>query len=132
MSLKKPSGEHKRQFEVVFDPEQKKKDNSSLALMRKKRVAAYARVSTEQDAQQNSYEAQIEYYTGYIKSKPEWEFVDVYSDEGISGTSYKNRDGFNKMINDAKAGKIDLILTKSISRFARNTVDSLIIIILYI
>ncbi len=127
MALKNSSAEHKRQFEVVFDPEQEKKENSVLAPIRKKRVAAYARVSTEQDAQQSSYEAQIEYYTGYIQSKPEWEYVGVYADEGISGTSYKNRYGFNRMVEDAKAGKIDLILTKSISRFARNTVDSLTI-----
>ena len=98
-----------------------------MIITKKKKVAAYARVSTEQDAQQNSYEAQIEYYTDYIQKKTEWEFVKVYADEGISGTSYRNRDGFNEMVADAKTGKIDLILTKSISRFARNTVDSLVI-----
>ena len=93
--------------------------------MKKRRVAAYARVSTEKDEQQNSYEAQIEYYTRYIKGNPEWIFAGIYSDEGITGTSIKRRDGFNKMIEDALAGKIDLIVTKSVSRFARNTVDSL-------
>ena len=72
-----------------------------------------------------SNEAQIDYYTTYIQNKPEWEFIKVYADEGITGTSYKRRDGFNQMIEDAKNGKIDLILTKSISRFARNTVDAL-------
>ena len=92
---------------------------------RKKRVAAYARVSTEQDEQQSSYEAQVDFYTRHIKNNPEWEFAGVYTDEGISGTSTKKRDGFNRMIADALDGKIDLILTKSISRFARNTVDSL-------
>ena len=97
----------------------------SQICVKKRRVAAYARVSTEKDEQQNSYEAQIEYYTRYIKSNPEWTFVDIYSDEGITGTSIKRRDGFNKMIEDALAGKIDLIVTKSVSRFARNTVDSL-------
>ena len=91
----------------------------------KRRVAAYARVSTEQEEQQNSYEAQVAYYTQYINANPYWEFVAVYSDEGISGTSIKKRDGFNQMVEDALAGKIDLILTKSISRFSRNTVDSL-------
>lgn len=91
----------------------------------KKRVAAYARVSTEQDEQQSSYEAQLKYYTTYIQTNPDWEFVKVYADEGISGTSLKHRDEFNQMVADAKAGKIDLILTKSISRFSRNTVDSL-------
>ena len=92
---------------------------------RKTRVAAYARVSTEQDEQQSSYEAQVDFYTRHIKNNPEWEFVEVYTDEGISGTSTKKREGFNHMIADALDGKIDLILTKSISRFARNTVDSL-------
>ena len=92
---------------------------------RKKRVAGYARVSTDEEEQQTSYEAQVSHYTHYIKSNPEWEFVDVYTDEGISGTTTKRRDGFNKMIDDAMAGKIDMIITKSISRFARNTVDTL-------
>ena len=91
----------------------------------KRRVAGYARVSTDSDEQFTSYTAQVDYYTGYIKSKPDWEFVDVYTDEGISGVSTKNREGFNRMIDDALAGKIDLIVTKSVSRFARNTVDSL-------
>ncbi|MBR3017276.1 MAG: recombinase family protein [Clostridia bacterium] len=127
MALKMPATEHKRQTTVVFDPEQAEKREYNTAVTRKKRVAAYARVSTEQDAQQNSYEAQISFYTDYIKSKPDWEFVKVYADEGISGTSYKKRDGFNRMVKDAEDGKIDLILTKSISRFARNTVDSLTI-----
>lgn len=94
-------------------------------LIKKRRVAGYARVSTDKDEQQNSYEAQVEYYTDYIKRNPEWEFVEVYTDEGISGTSTKHREGFKRMISDALDGKIDLILTKSVSRFARNTVDSL-------
>ena len=88
---------------------------------RKKRVAAYARVSTEQDEQQSSYETQVNFYTNYIQSNPDWEFAGIYSDEGISGTNIKHRDGFNRMIKDALSGKIDLILTKSISRFARET-----------
>lgn len=92
---------------------------------RKKRVAAYARVSTDQDEQLSSYEAQVDFYTRYINNNPEWEFVAVYTDEGISGTNTKKRDGFNRMVADALSGKIDLILTKSISRFARNTVDTL-------
>ncbi len=91
----------------------------------KKRVAAYARVSTDQDEQLSSYEAQVDFYTRYINNNPEWEFVAVYADEGISGTNTKKRDGFNCMVADALSGKIDLILTKSISRFARNTVDTL-------
>lgn len=96
--------------------------------VRKKRVAAYARVSTEQDEQQSSYETQVNFYTNYIQSNPDWEFAGIYSDKGISGTNTKHREGFNHMIKDALAGKIDLILTKSISRFARNTVDSLVTI----
>lgn len=92
---------------------------------RKKRVAAYARVSTESEEQANSYQAQVEYYTSYISGKEEWELVKVYTDEGISGTTTKKRDGFNKMIEDSLEGKIDMILTKSCSRFARNTVTTL-------
>lgn len=91
----------------------------------RKRVAAYARVSTDSEEQLSSYEAQVEFYTRYIKGNPGWEFVDVYTDEGISGTNIRKREGFNRMVNDALSGKIDLILTKSISRFARNTVDTL-------
>ncbi|MDD6880026.1 MAG: recombinase family protein [Firmicutes bacterium] len=94
-------------------------------VVKKKRVCAYARVSTSQDEQTNSYEAQVNYYTEHIKSNPEWEFAGIYSDEGITGTSISKRAGFQRMISDALAGKIDLILTKSVSRFARNTVDSL-------
>lgn len=95
------------------------------AAIAKRRVAGYARVSTDSDEQFTSYEAQVDYYTQFIKSNPDWTFVDVYTDEGISGTNTKHRAGFNKMIKDALAGKIDLIVTKSISRFARNTVDTL-------
>jgi site-specific DNA recombinase len=95
-------------------------------LVRKRRVAGYARVSTDKDEQFTSYEAQIDYYTQYIKRNPEWEFVTVYTDEGLSGLNAKKRDGFNQMVTDALAGKIDLIVTKSVSRFARNTVDSLV------
>lgn len=91
----------------------------------KLRVAAYARVSTEQDEQQSSYEAQVKYYTNYIRNNPNWEFVGVFADEGITGTNTKNREGFNLMIEKALNREIDLILTKSISRFARNTVDTL-------
>ena len=92
---------------------------------KKRRVAGYARVSTDSDEQFTSYEAQVDYYTKYIQTNPDWEFVKVYTDEGISGLNTKNRDGFNAMIADALAGAIDLIVTKSVSRFARNTVDSL-------
>ena len=91
----------------------------------RRKVAAYARVSTDHEDQLNSYEAQCDYYTTYIQANDEWEFAGVYSDEGISGTSTRRRDGFNRMVEDALAGRIGLILTKSVSRFARNTVDSL-------
>jgi DNA invertase Pin-like site-specific DNA recombinase len=93
--------------------------------MAKRRVAAYARVSTDKDEQHNSFEAQRDYFSKYIAARSEWEFVRIYSDEAISGTSTRNREGFNQMVADALAGQIDLIITKSVSRFARNTVDSL-------
>ena len=91
----------------------------------RRRVAAYARVSTDSEEQQTSYEAQVDYYTKYIQGRSDWEFVSVYTDEGISATNTKHRDGFNRMVADALDGRIDLIVTKSVSRFARNTVDSL-------
>ena len=92
------------------------------------RVAGYARVSTKKDEQYTSYEAQVDYYMQFIKRHADWEFVKVYTDEGISGLGTRKRDGFNEMIGDAMAGSIDLIITKSVSRFARNTVDSLVTI----
>lgn len=91
----------------------------------KRRVAGYARVSTDSEEQLTSYQAQVDYYTRYIQENPDWKFAGVYTDEGISAISTRNRDGFNQMVEDALAGKIDLIVTKSVSRFARNTVDSL-------
>ena len=94
-------------------------------VMRQLRVAAYCRVSTEEEEQQSSYEAQCTYYTDKIMTNPEWTMAGIFADEGISGTSTKNRDDFNRMIRRCRQRKIDLILTKSISRFARNTVDSL-------
>ena len=99
--------------------------STPLAEHKKRRVAGYARVSTDSDEQFTSYEAQVDYYTHYIKSREDWEFVSVYTDAGITGTSTKHREGFKRMVEDALAGKIDLIITKSVSRFARNTVDSL-------
>jgi site-specific DNA recombinase len=96
-----------------------------LHTVAKRKVAGYARVSTDSEEQENSYEAQVDYFTEYIKSNEAWEFVKVYTDEGISGVSTRRREGFNEMIADALAGKIELIVTKSVSRFARNTVDSL-------
>ena len=95
---------------------------------RPKRAAAYARVSTNSEEQLTSYEALVKHYTEYIKSRAlsdHWQFVEVYTDRGITGTSTAKREGFNRMMQDALAGKIDLIITKSVSRFARNTVDTL-------
>ena len=91
----------------------------------KLRVAAYCRVSTDSDEQATSSEAQVEHYTEFIQKNPEWEFAGIYADDGISGTNTKNRDKFNRMIEDCEAGTIDMIITKSISRFARNTLDCL-------
>ncbi|MCM8710834.1 recombinase family protein [Clostridium sp. SYSU_GA19001] len=88
-------------------------------------MAAYCRVSTDQLEQLSSYEAQVAYYTSYITNHPDYEFGGIYADEGISGTNTKKREQFNKMIEDCRAGKIDMIITKSISRFARNTLDTL-------
>jgi len=99
--------------------------SKSVQLTGKRKTAAYARVSTDSEEQQTSYEAQVDYYTKYINERSDWEFVDIYADEGISGLSMKNRDSFNRMIADALLGKIELIITKSVSRFARNTVDCL-------
>ena len=90
-----------------------------------RRIAGYARVSTDDEDQANSYAAQVDYYEHYIRSHDGWQYAGIYTDEGISGTSIKHRDGFNQMVSDALSGKIDLIVTKSVSRFARNTVDSL-------
>ncbi len=101
---------------------------NDLKSNKKLRVCAYARVSTNQLDQINSYNAQIEEYSSRIKENKDWIFAGLYSDEGISGTSVHNRTGFNKMIKDAKDGLIDKILVKSISRFSRNTVDALSII----
>lgn len=113
---------------IVINPTITSFDSGDSKEIPKKRVSAYARVSTDQEDQINSYNAQIKEYTERIKANPNWEFVEMYADEGISGTGIKNRVAFMKMIKDAKAGKIDLILTKSLSRFSRNTVDSLTVI----
>lgn len=110
---------------VTAIPAKKPKLMTQEGKVRKLRVAGYARVSTDEEEQLNSYEAQLEYYENKIKSNPDWEFVQMYADEGITATNNKKRDGFNDMVKDALDGKIDRILTKSISRFARNTVVSL-------
>lgn len=91
----------------------------------KLRIAAYCRVSTDSDEQATSYDAQVEHYTEFIQKNLEWEFAGIYADDGISGTNTKKREDFNRMIDDCEAGNIDMIITKSISRFARNTLDCL-------
>ena len=88
--------------------------SAPVASCAKRKVAGYARVSTELEEQQTSYEAQVDYYTSFIKGHDDWEFVNVYTDEGISGTSLQHRDSFLRMIQDCRDGKIDLIVTKSV------------------
>lgn len=110
---------------VTIIPAKQKKIETAAPVIKKKRVAGYARVSTEFEEQQTSYTAQVEYYTKYILEHKDWELIGIYTDEGISATNTKMREGFNKMIEDALGGRIDLIVTKSVSRFARNTVDCL-------
>ena len=92
---------------------------------RRLRVAAYARVSSDSEDQLHSFAAQNAYYVELINSNPQWEFVDVYADEGITGTSAEKRDDFQRMLADCRKGRIDRILTKSSTRFARNTEESL-------
>lgn len=91
----------------------------------KLRVAAYCRVSTDNEEQLSSYEAQVNYYSAYTSNNPQWENAGIYADEGISGTNTKKRTQFNKLIEDCMDDKIDMVVTKSISRFARNTLDCL-------
>jgi len=98
---------------------------TSTKKMPLKRVCAYCRVSTAQEEQQTSYELQVTHYTDFIQQNELWEFSGIYADEGISGTSIKKRTDFLRMVQDCKDAKIDLIITKSISRFARNTLDCL-------
>ena len=98
-------------------------NNIKKAEKPKLRVAAYCRVSTDSDEQATSYEAQIEHYTEYISKNPEWVMAGIFADDGISGTNTKKREEFNRMIDECMAGNIDMIITKSISRFARNTLD---------
>ena len=104
---------------------QQKKYRSEKSFSGKKRVAAYCRVSTEKEEQAQSFESQCDFFRCYIEQKKEWEFYKVFADEGISGTSTKKREQFNRMIAEAKQRKFDLLITKGISRFARNTLDSI-------
>ena len=113
-----------RSFTVI--PARTRIGNTVKAEKRPKlRVAAYCRVSTDSDEQATSYEVQIEHYTNYIRNNPEWELAGIFADDGITGTNTKKREEFNRMIEDCMLGKIDMIITKSISRFTRNTLDCL-------
>ena len=106
-----------------FFPERKEPDYYDNDI--NQRVGVYVRVSTDDPRQTTSYELQKKYYEDFVVRHPKWTLVDIYADEGISGTSTKHRDEFNRMIAECKVGKIDLIITKSVSRFARNVVDFL-------
>jgi len=92
--------------------------------LRKRIVAIYARVSTEHEAQISALSNQVQYYDNLMAQHPEWELYERYIDEGITGTSVKKRKNFMRMMKDAEAGKFDLIITREVSRFARNTVDT--------
>ena len=113
---------------VSMIPAKPQYDRSIKLSEKKLRVAAYCRVSTELEEQESSYEAQVEYYTRKMEETDNWKMAEIYADDGKSATNTKKRDDFNAMIKDALDGKIDMILTKSVSRFARNTVDSLLTI----
>ena len=107
--------------EVVHIPAKKELTNRAAVEKRKIRLAAYCRVSTKNEDQLLSFENQKSFFEDYVKRHPEYELVGIYPDKGITGTNTKKRDEFNRMIADCKAGKIDMVVTKSISRFARNS-----------
>ena len=112
----------------IIEPKPKFKNHETEQIIRKKRVAAYARVSTDETDQLHSYQTQIEEFTTRIQKNEEWDFAGMFCDEGITGTDMRKRPGFMQMIEASKNGHIDLILTKSISRFSRNTIDILTVI----
>ena len=100
-------------------------DRVDLSIFKKTRVAAYCRVSTDSDEQELSLDAQKKHYESYIKSNSEWEYAGIYYDDGISGTKTAKREGLLRLMDDCEKGLIDLVITKSISRFSRNTTDCL-------
>ena len=110
---------------TVIPPKPQKGNSAAKEEVQRLRVAAYCRVSTDSDEQETSYEAQVTPYTEYIQKNPDWVLAGIFADDGISGTNTKKRDEFNRMIDECMAGNIDMIITKSISRFARNTLDCL-------
>ena len=111
---------------ITVIPARKRVGNTAAVGQRPKlKVAAYCRVSTDSEEQASSYEVQVAHYTQFIQKNPEWELAGIYADDGITGTNTKKREEFNRMIQDCMDGNIDMIITKSISRFARNTLDCL-------
>ena len=122
----KESYKNKPKNDLIYIPAKKQLPPSENAP--KKRTAAYCRVSTDDPAQTTSYELQKEHYEEEINKNPDWIFAGIYADEGISATSMKHRENFNRLIADCEAGKIDMIVTKSVSRFARNVVDCLSVV----
>ena len=111
---------------ITVIPARKRVGNTAASEQRPKlRVAAYCWFSTDSEEQASSYEVQVAHYTQFIQKNPEWELARIYADDGITGTNTKKREEFNRMIQDCMAGNIDMIITKSISRFARNTLDCL-------
>ena len=110
---------------ITVIPANQIRGKSKTQQKKKLRVAAYCRVSTEQEEQLGSFANQVEYYTKYINNNPDYELVDIFADEGITGTNTKKREGFQQLIQACDDGKVDLVITKSISRFARNTADCL-------
>lgn len=111
---------------VMIIPAKKQMGNTIKKPGEKKlRVAAYCRVSTDSDEQETSYETQVSHYKEYIHNHPKWVLAGIFADDGISGTNTKKREEFNRMISECMAGNIDMVITKSISRFARNTLDCL-------
>jgi len=124
IGVERKAGERMSRVQII-EAQKEKIDRSTGKIIKKMRVAAYCRVSTDSDEQINSYNAQVIHYKDLIMQNKEWDFVDIYADSGISGTQSDNRDEFQRMITDATKGLIDIIITKSISRFARNTMDTL-------
>ena len=100
-------------------------ERGNRAHIERLRVAPYCRVSTDSEDQLNSYKSQVQHYTDFINNRKDWVLVDIYADEAITGTQTKKRNDFQRLINDCMNGEIDMVITKSISRFARNTLDTL-------
>lgn len=125
MQIMQTQAPNVRKKNIAIIPSQPQYDRSIRVQHKALRVAAYCRVSTTLEQQESSYDAQVSYYTDKIQQNPNWKLAGIYADDGKSATNTKKRDDFNSMIDDCMAGKIDLVLTKSVSRFARNTVDSL-------